>query len=104
VFPDELRIKDILARHLAACPDPSVRDGVRAEQLALEVYDRLPSAESMETLAMAYAQSGRFPKAVEWQERLLAGAREQAGESTVSRLEGNLVRYREGKACCVEPI
>jgi tetratricopeptide (TPR) repeat protein len=97
---DNLALKDVLARHLAACPDHSVRDGARAVELALEVYQKVPSAESIETLAMAYAQAGRFAEAIEWQEHLLTKAEEAGDAATVARIKGNLELYQAGKACC----
>ncbi len=97
---DSLLLKDILARHLAACPDHSVRDGARAVELALEVYQRVASAESVETLAMAYAQAGRFDEAIEWQQHLLAKAREDGDASIIARVQGNLTRYQAKQVCC----
>lgn len=97
---DNLVLKDILARHLAACPDHSIRDGARAVELALEVYQRVSSAESIETLAMAYAQAGRFEEAIEWQRHLLGKAQETGETSVVGRIQGNLTRYLAGQACC----
>ncbi len=97
---DNLALKDILARHLAACPDPAVRDGARAVELALEVYQKVPSAESIETLAMAYAEAGRFEEAVEWQEHLLTLAQDAGDSAAVARIGGNLERYRARQSCC----
>ncbi len=98
---DNLTFKDILARHLAACPDHTVRDGARAVELALEVYQEVPSAESIETLAMAYAQAKRFEEAVEWQQHLLDKAREAGDAAVVERVRGNLGRYQAKQVCCV---
>ncbi len=97
---DNLVFKDVLARHLAACPDRAVRDGARAVELALEVYQQVPSVESIETLAMAYAQAERFEEAVEWQQHLLGKAQEAGDAATVERVRGNLVRYQANQACC----
>ncbi len=97
---DNLVLKDVLARHLAACPDHAVRDGARAVELALEVYQRVPSAESVETLAMAYAQAGRFEEAIEWQQHLLGKAREVGDSAVVERITGNLARYQAEQVCC----
>ncbi len=98
---ENLVLKDILARHLAACPDHSVRDGSRAVELALEVYQQVPSAESIETLAMAYAEAERFEEAIEWQQHLLGKARETGNAATIERVWSNLGRYRARQACCV---
>ena len=73
----------------------------RALELALEVYQRVPSAESIETLAMAYAQAGRFEEAVAWQEQLLTKAQAAGDPEIVARVEGNLERYRARRVCCV---
>jgi len=100
--PGDLRILDVLARHLAACPDPEVRDGERALELARRLYEKVPSAESMETLAMAFAQAGRFDDAVSWQKRLITEHGSRAEAAYRQRLEGNLARYEAGQTCCVE--
>ena len=97
---DNLVLKDILARHLAASPDHAVRDGARAVELALEVYQRVPSAESIETLAMAYAQAGRFEEAIEWQQHLANKAREAGDSALIERIQGNLARYQAKQVCC----
>lgn len=101
VLPESLDLKDILARHLAASPDRSVRDGERAVELANEVYKGIPTAESLATLAMAYAEAGRYEQAVSWQERLLeqaAGAEVPA--ETVELWRSNLRLYQDRQPCC----
>lgn len=99
-MPGNLDLKDVLARHLAACPDPAVRDGARALELALELYEAVPTPESTETLAMAYAEAGRFEDAVSWQERLIATAADEAADTLRERWQANLELYRKGRACC----
>jgi len=101
-FPGNINFRDVLARHLAACPDRSVRDGARALELARELYDEVPTPESMETLAMAYAEAGQFDAAVEWQRKLIAATGAQADEETRRRLEGNLSRYEGRESCCAQ--
>ena len=79
---------------LVTAPDPALRDGARALQLADGVFRALDSLEHGETVAMALAESGRFDDAARFQERLLARVR-QAGEMELAaRLEANLSRYR----------
>ncbi|HVS66379.1 MAG TPA: tetratricopeptide repeat protein [Thermoanaerobaculia bacterium] len=101
-LPDQLTLKDILARHLAACPDLSVRDGARSLELARELWQQLPTPESMETLAMALAEAGRFEEAEHWQSKLLERVEADGGDQDPARLRANLERYRRGEACCVE--
>lgn len=102
LFPDDVRIKDILARHLAACPDRAARDGRRAVELALEVFEEVPTPESVETLAMAYAEAGNFPEALKWQQELLTNLTDEAPDDLRQRIRANLTLYESGAACCAE--
>ena len=99
-LPDSLDLKDLLARHLAACPDRAARDGGRALELALELYDAVPTLESMETVAMAYAESGKQAEAVNWQQRLITAAGDEAKAADLGRWRSNLALYESGEACC----
>lgn len=55
-----------LAFLYATCPDPHIRDGARAVKLSEELRRRLPhSASVAENAAVAYAEAGRFGKALE---------------------------------------
>lgn len=100
MLPQSLDLKDILARHLAAAADPTVRDGKRALTLALELYEVLRTRESIETLAMAYAETGQFSEAVEWQKKLLAGSEAETDATARQRWEANLALYERGERCC----
>lgn len=99
-MPDNLDILDLLARHLAACPDRSVRDGEQALELSLRLVEKVPTPESHETLAMAYAEAGRREAAVEVQEHLIEELGDQADGATLARWRANLERYRSGLPCC----
>jgi tetratricopeptide (TPR) repeat protein len=100
LFPEEPQLKDILARHLAASPDLSIRDGRRAVELAEAVFNQIPTLESSETLAMAYAEAGRFKDAVEWQKQLLLKVPENADPKGLQRLRANLALYEASQRCC----
>lgn len=54
-----------LARLLAACPDPAIRDGKIAVDLASRVVRVAPSVGHLETLALALAESDRCGEALE---------------------------------------
>lgn len=99
-IPDNLDLIDIYARHLAACPDRSVRDGARAVELATTLAEAVPTPQSHETLAMAYAEAGRFDAAVEVQQQLLDQLATEADPATVARWRRHLELYRRGEACC----
>lgn len=78
----------------ATCPDPEVRDGERAVELAEQLGTRRP--ELLETRAAADAEVGRFDEAVEYQEkalRLLEGYDEARQTAARERLE----RYQAGQ-------
>ncbi len=102
-FPGDLRVVELLARHLAAAPDRTVREGERAVELALALFDQVPSAESAETLAMAYAEAGRFDQALKWQRQLLSELVTESDPALARRLERNLALYERGEACCAAP-
>lgn len=97
-LPDNPALLRTLARHLAASPERSVRDGPRAVELAQRALEAEPSLENAETLAMAQAEAGRFAQAVATQEEILRRAREAgAPPQLLARLEANLQRYRRGE-------
>ncbi|MEE8523843.1 MAG: tetratricopeptide repeat protein, partial [Thermoanaerobaculia bacterium] len=100
--PSSIQIQDVLARHLAACPDREVRDGAKAVELATAVFEELPTPQSVETLAMAYAEAGNFEEAVKWQQELLAkiAEEEDVPPEMTERLRKNLALYESGEACC----
>jgi tetratricopeptide (TPR) repeat protein len=98
--PDAVPFKDVLARHLAACPDRAVRDGARAVALAEDLYRAVPSTESAETLAMAYAEAGQFDEAVRWQRELVEQLGDETAPETVARWRRHLDLYERRQACC----
>ncbi len=101
-MPGNLDIVDLLARHLAASPDRAVRDGAKAVLLAERLTAEVPTAESRETLAMAYAEAGQGPRAVEVQQALIDELDARADAATLARWRANLERYRSDMACCAE--
>ncbi|MFP3942145.1 MAG: tetratricopeptide repeat protein, partial [Thermoanaerobaculia bacterium] len=97
-LPDAVPLAHLLARVLATAPDPEVRDGARAVELAGRVMSEQQTLTHAETLAMAYAEAGELERAAEWQARVLeraqaGGAPPGAVESIRRRLEG----YRRGE-------
>ena len=76
---DDRYAQNKLAWVLATAPDPSLRDGVRAVQLAERALQlsAQQNAAVFQTLAAAYAETGRFPLAIEAAKRGLELATEQ---------------------------
>jgi len=97
--PEDPMLSLALARLLATSKDDAVRDGERALLLAQGLFDQASTLENAETLAMAYAESGRVRDAVTLQENALSAVTAAGHFQDVPRLQENLVLYREGKPC-----
>jgi tetratricopeptide (TPR) repeat protein len=89
-----------LARILASCPDPSIRNGVRALELAKAAFAESGGPDEAEVVAMALAAAGQFNEAAEWQERVVVAAEREGMNERVDYLRRNLSRYRRGLLCC----
>lgn len=66
-MPKHRDVMMVMVRLLAACPDSRVRDGKRAVALAEEKLSKESRPIYVQTMAMAYAETGDFGKAVEQQ-------------------------------------
>jgi tetratricopeptide (TPR) repeat protein len=92
--PDNMLALIRLARILAICSDDSLRDGKRAAELAFRALESVKgnSAELLDILAAAYAETGEFEKAVKTARKALelAGAKEKNG------VEERLALYVKG--------
>lgn len=73
-LPQNVALRHLLARLLATCPDDAVRDGARALSLAREVVAADLKLDHVETLAMAFAESGLWDDAVSTQREVIAQA------------------------------
>ncbi len=98
MFSMDATLAHLQARLLATAPDPRVRDG----RIALEVAKRLDQAvEGMrirETLAMAHAEAGDLARAVAVQSELVAEA-ERAGDTALAaELRTKLATFESGRA------
>jgi tetratricopeptide (TPR) repeat protein len=99
IKPDQKVIAAVLARFLAASADDTIRDGPRALALAQKIMSPFPVAEEAETLAMAYAEMGRYEEAVSQQNSAITAALLSSRGDLLPRLEGTLALYKEGKPC-----
>lgn len=98
-FPDQPLFGSPLARLLAASPDPEVRDGERALALAEALFETENLLENAETLAMAYAETGRYPEAEALQQNAFNAALAARRIGALGRLDANLSLYRAAKPC-----
>lgn len=99
LMPTSGRIAHGLARLLAACPEPSLRDGERALDLALRVAQAQPNVAHVRTVAMALAESGRCEEAAEWQGRAVDAAREGGDQRSAEAFEAARATYAAGPPC-----
>jgi protein O-mannosyl-transferase len=85
---------------LATCPDASIRNGVRAVALVeqVELFSQGGNPLVLETLATAYAETGRFPEAVATAERAQQLAVQQGNTSLADVLGGQIKLYQAGTA------
>lgn len=96
VLPNSLPLAHALARLLATCPDPQVRDGQRALELSQSIVDADPTIDHAETLAMALAEVGRFEEAIIWQREVLSQEQKMEGEVSSERRR-RLEQYKRGE-------
>ncbi|MEM1177856.1 MAG: tetratricopeptide repeat protein [Acidobacteriota bacterium] len=93
--PQDPGLANVYARLLATAPDPGLRDGRLAVQLARIAYGVELSVEYGETLAMALAEFGNFEQAIGIQRRIAQQAQIAGDRATLRRLVTNLKRYEK---------
>lgn len=98
-MPESGWIAFALARLLAACPDEAVRDGKRALEIALLVFEADSSPRHAQVVAQALAELGRCEEAAEWQEKLIESARRDGVDDASGVLKTDLERYQGGAPC-----
>ncbi len=98
-IPTGASLAHALARLLATCPEQAVRDGERALELAHSLFQAVRNPLYAETVAMAYAELGRFDEAVDWQQRLILEAERAGGQAMLPRLRRRLALYVGGEPC-----
>ena len=88
-----------LARLLAACPDRSVRDGARALDLGMAVWQARQASAHAETIALALAELDRCAEAARWQRTAMEQARREGLEARSGDLARALAGYEKGSPC-----
>jgi Flp pilus assembly protein TadD len=87
-------IQNKLAWTLATAPQPSLRDGARAVQLATQASQSSGGNPIvLRTLAAAYAQAGQFPDAVQTAQRALQLAQARADTTLAAALRREIALY-----------
>lgn len=98
--PNQPDLPQALVRLLAAAPDARVRDGRLAVAMLQELVKQPRTPELLETMAMAYAETGDYQQAVARQREAITAA-EQAGRDLYLRqqMTRNLRLFERGEPC-----
>ena len=98
-MPNNGPIAFALARVLSAAPQDRVRNGGRALDLALKVYEAESTPRHAQVVAQALGELGRCEEAAEWQGILVEAARRDGADEAAEVLARDLEMYREGPPC-----
>ena len=100
-LPENSDMTHALARLLAACPDEKIRDGVRSLQLLHPLFEGGGGVdlETVETLAMALAETGQLERAVQVQRSMISDLQRNQRFDLVELLAENLALYERGQPC-----
>ncbi len=101
VQPEHIPALSRLAWILATSTDGSLRNGVESVRLAERAVQRSGGKDlaSLEALAAAYAEAGRFPEAVQAARQAYAEATRQNLYRRASEAKARLGLYQSGKPC-----
>jgi tetratricopeptide (TPR) repeat protein len=106
--PNNVMLQNNLAHAiwtLATSPDASQRNGTAAVEFA-QTADQLAGGNNpviLRVLAASYAESGRFPAAIETSKRALALATGQQNSALVNVLQQEISLYQAGSAVRADP-
>jgi tetratricopeptide (TPR) repeat protein len=97
--PDRVSDLNLAASLLATCPDASIRNGADAVALAdhAQTLTHAQDAAILDTLSAAYAETGRFPQAMEVERQAIAVATQQGKTELAATLEAHLSRYQSSQ-------
>jgi tetratricopeptide (TPR) repeat protein len=93
--PNRPSVLNLAASLMATAPDGSLRDGTRAVALAQHARQLTHENDAgiLDTLSAAYAESGRFPEAIETEQQAMALAMRQNKAALAATLKEHLARY-----------
>ena len=99
IDPDDPKPTNNLAWARATLPDPRLRDGEEAVNLAESACELAQHKDHdlLDTLAAAYAEAGRFPEAIATLEEAISLARSAGQLDSLREFEARLRGYKEGR-------
>jgi hypothetical protein len=86
-----------LARAYSTCDEATDEQRAQALETTRAMYDRDPTQQTAETLAMASAANGLFEEAVDFQAQAIFEALKQNEKSVLPWMQSNLERYKAGQ-------
>ena len=101
-YPQRGRTVVLLAYVLAASPEPQLRNGSRALDLAQRVYGTTGAAEHGALVALALAELGRCNEAADWQGRMIAAAEQEKNTDLLTKLRAGLKQFENAQSCRIE--
>jgi tetratricopeptide (TPR) repeat protein len=97
IKPLNVAYQNNLALVLATSPTTSLRNGIKATELAQQANQLSGGGQPLilRTLAAAYAEAKRFPEAVETAQKALKLAKDQSNAALAGAIESNIKLYEE---------
>ena len=92
------QLAHLLARVMSSAPEDAVRDGARALELAMRVYDVQKKAIVGETIAMAFAELGEFERALAIQREMIKIVEAAGDERLLAVMRERLAAYTRREA------
>ncbi len=101
VFPGHADMTHAVARLLATSPDDKIRNGMRALQLLKGLFEGQGDLELeyVETLAMAFAETGQFERAAQMQHAMISDLQRNQRFDLARLLTENLSLYQRRQPC-----
>jgi tetratricopeptide (TPR) repeat protein len=99
IDPGDIKALKYLAWLLATSPEASLRNGARAVELAqrANMLTRGENPDILHILAVALAEAGRFPEALEIAQRVLQMAEDQSNSRMAGQIQYEMSLYRADK-------
>ena len=99
IQPDVPKLLNNLAWLFATCPDVRFRNGAEAIRMASRAVEltQRSNGQAMDTLAAAYAEAGRFAKAVETAQAALTLAESAGQKEAAAQVHRRLQLYQSGQ-------
>ncbi|MBI5521880.1 MAG: hypothetical protein HY910_04560 [Desulfarculus sp.] len=98
LIPEQGEPYNNLAWIFATCSDPDFRNAELALKNALKAVELLKeSPDSLDTLAAAHAEAGRFEEAVQVMERVVAWCEKQGEPTRLEVARQHLAAFRQGQ-------